>query len=219
MKELQIIQTKQGMVAVSDEEIKHKDYFITTTNEIDRCAGVRKDGKLYSSTFDGGVLVIESKYCKKIILTEQSFKLDGVAQFELEGISRAEREAELYAEDYFPKEHLMSDEEEVARANRKSNFLNGYKAAQSKYRFTEEDMKAMHYKAWVERELYERGELHKLIGKYPDDWKDMDYEDREEWLCERNIQSLAKPKQLKSIVVDSLESENGIVKPLKYNYE
>lgn len=183
MKELTIIQTKQGMVAVSDEPIKGGDYVY---NEISK--------EIYRITIKEEVV----NYEKKIIATDSTFKLEGVPQFEVE-----KDEATKYAFESLKNkwQHLYTfgNPHKPYPRNFEDEFNHiviGYKAAQSKYRFTEEDV----------RKAY-------LLG-----FDELNYINPEDKI-QQLLSKLTKPKQLKSIVVDSLDEVNGVVKPLKYNYE
>lgn len=82
-----------------------------------------------------------------------------------------------------------------------SAYESGYRAAQSKGVYTEEDVRKAHFHGWSQRERY--GIFNSgYENKYPDNWKDLNYEEREEWLCDQLIESLKAPKQIASVELE-----------------
>jgi len=102
---LQVIKTEQGYVAVSNEEIKEGNCYVSPT----------------------GIWFYTNKDCKKIIATDNSFKLEGISQFELE-----ETIVGKPLDDYIREKHTQ--EECIG-------FIAGYRAAQSKGCYTKEDLR------------------------------------------------------------------------------
>jgi len=47
-------------------------------------------------------------------------------------------------------------------------------------------------KAWLIRERYEGTDRHRWENSYPSNWKDMDYEERQEWFFQQELKSLSK---------------------------
>lgn len=68
----------------------------------------------------------------------------------------------------------------------------GYTKAKDKYKYTEDDLRKMFSMAWQIRERYEGSDKHGWEDSYPENWKDMDYEERQEWFFEQELNSLIK---------------------------
>lgn len=68
----------------------------------------------------------------------------------------------------------------------------GYNKAKEKYKYTEEDLRKMFSRAWELRERYNGSDRNGYEENYPSNWKDMDYEERQEWFYEQGLKSLTK---------------------------
>ena len=71
-------------------------------------------------------------------------------------------------------------------------FINGYNQAKEKYKFSEEDLKTIFSKAWIIRERYDGSDRNGYEEMYPSNWKEMDYEERQEWFFQQELKSLTK---------------------------
>jgi len=68
----------------------------------------------------------------------------------------------------------------------------GYNKAKEKYKYTEEDLRKMFSRAWELRERYNGSDRNGYEENYPSNWKDMDYEERQDWFYEQGLKSLTK---------------------------
>ena len=68
----------------------------------------------------------------------------------------------------------------------------GYKKAKEKYKYTEEDLRKIFSRGWELRERYNGSDRNGYEENYPSNWKDMDYEERQEWFYEQELKSLTK---------------------------
>jgi hypothetical protein len=163
-----IIKTENYLLVVDDSEIKgwYYDFYIRKVKH------------------SGGAEYVENGITKNIIahLPLNSPILDGV--------------------DLLPP--LEDDVEKLAKENCKYSFSNevnwseyqpfikGYNQAKEKYKFSEEDLRAIFSKAWVIRERYDGSDRNGYEEMYPSNWKEMDYEERQEWFFQQELKSLTK---------------------------
>lgn len=86
-------------------------------------------------------------------------------------------------------ERLIS---EHCNKNIVSVFMIGYNRAKDKYKYTEEDLRKIFSRAWELRERYNGSDRNGYEENYPSNWKDMDYEERQDWFYEQELKSLTK---------------------------
>jgi len=136
---LQVIKTDKGCVAVSSEPIR-----------CDEASGLIGDiwyvfkGVIYKRDYS------HPKDCLKIIATDSTFKLEGIPQFELENKLPSEEFTWAEFRDFYLKVSTLAKGERGLHSlgEFRIGYNEGYKAAQSKGCFTEEDM----------RKAFDRGE-------------------------------------------------------------
>lgn len=68
----------------------------------------------------------------------------------------------------------------------------GYNKAKEKYKYSEENLRKMFSRAWELRERYTDSDRNGYEEMYPSNWKDMDYEERQEWYFQQELKSLTK---------------------------
>lgn len=86
-------------------------------------------------------------------------------------------------------ERLIS---EHCNKNIVSVFMIGYNKAKDKYKYTEEDLRKIFSRGWELRERYNGSDRNGYEENYPSNWKDMDYEERQDWFYEQELKSLTK---------------------------
>lgn len=70
--------------------------------------------------------------------------------------------------------------------------IKGYNKAKDKYKYTDEDLRKIFSRGWELRERYNGSDRNGYEENYPSNWKDMDYEERQDWFYEQEIKSLTK---------------------------
>ncbi len=181
---LQVIQTEKGYMVVSEEEIKERDWFYNPidcnkygySDKIHICKSTPLDGFTKESIhIITGDFRFARENCKKIVATDQSFKLDGIPQFELEN-----PDDELYNQ--IPNIGKGDGIEQLFFGD---GYISGYKAATKQY--TEEDLRTAIFKAidiWMNNMTEDSAEINE---------KDF----------QSIIQSLNQPKKLVAIDVET----------------
>ena len=61
-----------------------------------------------------------------------------------------------------------------------------------KNEYTEEDLRKIFSRGWELRERYNGSDRNGYEENYPSNWKDMDYEERQDWFYEQELKSLTK---------------------------
>lgn len=88
-------------------------------------------------------------------------------------------------------------------------FEKGYKAAQAKGQYSLEDMEKSHEHGWYQRERYETQD--KRTYPLPENWSEMDYEEREDWYFKQFIQSLSTQQLPKEFIPELVIISNDEV--------
>ena len=68
----------------------------------------------------------------------------------------------------------------------------GYNKAKEKYKYTEEDLRKIFSKAWELRERYNGSDRNGYEEMHPANWKEMDYEERQDWFFQQELKSFLK---------------------------
>jgi len=176
----QVVKTNKGYVAISDEKIT-EGFFLHPKGVIFPVTEIYIRGP------------ISTGLMKKIIATDSTFKLEGIPQFELEK-DELEKMALEYAS--LPYKNWPKDAQVILlEDNARLDFIAGYKAAQSKGCFTEEDIiKAIRF------------------GK--DLWKDAENQVKngvkKQLFVKDFIDSLKQPKKLVAIEINDMEASQWI---------
>ncbi len=152
--------------------------------------------------------------CLKIVCQPINSSIDGIPYYQTE-----EETAEDIANKYMNE---LGDLGGDILSEKYYSFIAGYKAAKAK-EFTEDDIRKAHFHGWFQRERYD-GVVGKngYEGKYPDNWKDMDYEEREEWFCNQLITSLRKPRRIVSasfVMEEGCELKRCACKENEWSYD
>lgn len=127
---LQVVKTNKGYVAVSDENIKENDWYFNPFIKVFHKHQVEKGifGPILGSN--------------KIIATDTSFKLEGIPQFELEKVEDVDTFVKSCLNEWgLVDTEPHNDLEKGRRIGLKIGLFYGYKAAQEKGCYTEEDLR------------------------------------------------------------------------------
>jgi len=187
----QIVNCDKGYVAISDEKIT-EGFFLHPKGVIFPVTEIYIRGP------------ISTGLMKKIIATDTTFKLEGIAQFELPAILDGGESTDLIelAETKYPYiDTSIGDINKVHNIkvdSKRIAFIQGYKAAQEKGCYTEEDMEKAFLagEKWEDRnQSIDRGE----ITSFPDALNVHDF-----------IDSLKQPKKLVAIEINDMEASQWI---------
>lgn len=91
-----------------------------------------------------------------------------------------------------PLDNIKELISEDCNKNIVSVFMIGYNRAKDKYKYTEEDLRKIFSRGWELRERYNGSDRNGYEENYPSNWKDMDYEERQDWFYEQELKSLTK---------------------------
>jgi hypothetical protein len=173
-----IIKTENYLLVVDDSEIKDDDWCLA-------------NGVTYNNT----VVKYLKSPCPPPYVSNLSILKKIIAHLPLNSPT-------LYGVDLLPP--LEDEVEKLAKEKCKYSFsgevnwseyqpfINGYNQAKEKYKFSEEDLRTIFSKAWVIRERYDGSDRNGYEEMYPSNWKEMDYEERQEWFFQQELKSLTK---------------------------